>query len=112
MGDLVPCIGGRDQEVESGWDILWCVVVHRRFLGLINVSKRARTLAVAAITPDPVCAPRHWFCNQHGGRPWVVVVVQVDASMAPVSTALGVLGMPGMTAYAGLRNIGMVRHPR
>lgn len=31
---------------------------------------------------------------------------KVDPSQAPVSTALGVLGMPGMTAYTGLLNIG------
>lgn len=30
----------------------------------------------------------------------------VDPDVAPISTALGVLGMPGFTAYAGLRNIG------
>jgi NADPH-dependent curcumin reductase CurA len=30
----------------------------------------------------------------------------VDASLAPVSTALGVLGMPGLTAYFGLLEIG------
>src|SRR5271166_4806084 len=29
---------------------------------------------------------------------------KLDPSAAPASTALGVLGMPGMTAYAGLRN--------
>jgi NADPH-dependent curcumin reductase len=31
---------------------------------------------------------------------------KLDASLAPVHTALGVLGMPGMTAYTGLLNIG------
>jgi len=31
---------------------------------------------------------------------------KVDPSLAPVSTALGVLGMPGMTAYAGLLEVG------
>ena len=31
---------------------------------------------------------------------------KVNAAIAPISTALGVLGMPGMTAYAGMRNIG------
>ncbi|MBU6450169.1 MAG: NADP-dependent oxidoreductase [Cyanobacteria bacterium REEB67] len=31
---------------------------------------------------------------------------QIDPSLAPLSTALGVLGMPGMTAYMGLLNIG------
>nr|WP_283206606.1 NADP-dependent oxidoreductase [Nocardia cyriacigeorgica] len=31
---------------------------------------------------------------------------KLDPAKAPVTTALGVLGMPGFTAYAGLRNIG------
>jgi hypothetical protein len=31
---------------------------------------------------------------------------QVDADLAPVSTALGVLGMPGATAYFGLTDVG------
>lgn len=31
---------------------------------------------------------------------------KVDATAAPISTALGVLGMPGMTAYTGLLEIG------
>jgi NADPH-dependent curcumin reductase CurA len=31
---------------------------------------------------------------------------KLDAAAAPVTTALGVLGMPGMTAYAGLLEIG------
>ena len=31
---------------------------------------------------------------------------KLDAALAPISTALGVLGMPGMTAYTGLLNIG------
>jgi NADPH-dependent curcumin reductase CurA len=33
-------------------------------------------------------------------------VYRFDTSMAPMSTALGVLGMPGMTAYFGLLDIG------
>jgi len=31
---------------------------------------------------------------------------KIDPSLAPISTALGVLGMPGMTAYAGLLEVG------
>ncbi|MGJ4998908.1 NADP-dependent oxidoreductase [Bradyrhizobium sp. HKCCYLS3077] len=31
---------------------------------------------------------------------------KVDPSLAPISTAVGVLGMPGMTAYTGLLDIG------
>ncbi len=34
---------------------------------------------------------------------------KVDPTVAPVSTALGVLGMPGMTAYVGLLDIGQPR---
>ena len=34
---------------------------------------------------------------------------RVDPSLAPVSTALGVLGMPGLTAYFGLLEIGRPR---
>lgn len=32
-------------------------------------------------------------------------VMKVDPAIAPVSTALGVLGMPGLTAYVGLNDI-------
>ena len=34
------------------------------------------------------------------------VLQKIDPARAPISTALGVLGMPGMTAYTGLLNIG------
>src|ERR1700761_625686 len=34
-------------------------------------------------------------------------LAKIDPKLAPVSTALGVLGMPGMTAYTGLLDIGM-----
>jgi NADPH-dependent curcumin reductase len=34
------------------------------------------------------------------------VLRRIDPALAPMSTALGVLGMPGMTAYTGLLNIG------
>jgi NADPH-dependent curcumin reductase CurA len=36
-------------------------------------------------------------------------LAKVDPSLAPVSTAVGVLGMPGMTAYTGLLDIGEPR---
>ena len=32
--------------------------------------------------------------------------IEVDPKLAPISTAVGVLGMPGMTAYTGLLEIG------
>src|SRR5262249_11089069 len=36
-------------------------------------------------------------------------VRKLDPSVGPVTTALGVLGMPGMTAWTGLMNIGLPR---
>lgn len=36
-------------------------------------------------------------------------VTKVDPRLAPISTALGVLGMPGLTAYFGLLEIGQPR---
>jgi NADPH-dependent curcumin reductase len=36
-------------------------------------------------------------------------VRKLDPNLAPVTTALGVLGMPGMTAWTGLMNIGQPR---
>ncbi len=36
-------------------------------------------------------------------------VRKVDPTLAPISTALGVLGMPGLTAYFGLLDIGQLR---
>lgn len=41
----------------------------------------------------------HVVADGHGMR-------RLDPSTAPISTALGVLGMPGFTAYAGLLEIG------
>jgi NADPH-dependent curcumin reductase CurA len=41
----------------------------------------------------------YWVSNGQGCR-------KLDPKAAPLSTALGVLGMPGMTAYTGLLNIG------
>ncbi len=37
-------------------------------------------------------------------------VRKLDATIAPVTTALGVLGMPGFTAYSGMKMIGKPRH--
>ena len=41
-----------------------------------------------------------------GGRPGPFGPLKLDPRIAPISTALGVLGMPGMTAYVGLLDIG------
>lgn len=41
----------------------------------------------------------HFVTNGKGFR-------KLDPASAPITTALGILGMPGMTAYTGLKNIG------
>jgi NADPH-dependent curcumin reductase CurA len=51
-----------------------------------------------------------WVVHALGWREWALSdgsqVRKIDPSIAPVSTALGVLGMPGFTAYHGLFTIG------
>src|SRR5262245_6984074 len=51
-----------------------------------------------------------WVLHQLGWREWALSdgsgVRKIDPSLAPVSTALGILGMPGFTAYYGLFHIG------
>jgi NADPH-dependent curcumin reductase CurA len=49
----------------------------------------------------------------YGGYGWQLYsavpgaqLVKLDPAVAPISTALGVLGMPGLTAYVGLSDIG------
>jgi NADPH-dependent curcumin reductase CurA len=51
-----------------------------------------------------------WVVHMLGWREWSLSdghgLQRVDTSYAPVSTALGVLGMPGMTAWWGIGQIG------
>ena len=51
-----------------------------------------------------------WVLHSHGWREWALLdgtgMRAIDPTAAPVSTALGVLGMPGFTAWYGLFEIG------
>jgi NADPH-dependent curcumin reductase CurA len=51
-----------------------------------------------------------WVVHNLGWREWALSdgrgLLPVDPSLAPVSTALGVLGMPGFTAWYGLLRLG------
>jgi NADPH-dependent curcumin reductase CurA len=51
-----------------------------------------------------------WVSHLLGWREWALSdgsgLLPVDPSVAPVSTAVGVLGMPGFTAYYGLLELG------
>jgi NADPH-dependent curcumin reductase CurA len=54
-----------------------------------------------------------WVKHMLGWREWSLSdghgLQRIDTSYAPVSTALGVLGMPGMTAWWGISQIAMPR---
>lgn len=58
----------------------------------------------------PAFSAGDWVLHGLGWREWALsdgtAARVVDPSLAPVSTALGVLGMPGLTAYHGLFAIG------
>ena len=62
---------------------------------------------------DPRLAEGDWVVSQLGWREQGVVagdrLRKIDAATAPPSTALGVLGMPGFTAWVGLDVIGQVQ---
>jgi NADPH-dependent curcumin reductase len=62
---------------------------------------------------DPAFAPGDVVTGYSGWQQYGVenasTVRKLDPSQAPVTTALGVLGMPGFTAYSGLTQIG---HPK
>ena len=59
---------------------------------------------------SPAVAEGEWVLHNLGWREWALAdsasVRRIDPAVAPVSTALGVLGMPGFTAYYGLFEIG------
>jgi NADPH:quinone reductase len=58
---------------------------------------------------DEALRPGDFVAGYWGWQEWAVSkakgVQKLEASVAPVSTALGILGMPGMTAYFGFLDI-------
>lgn len=69
------------------------------------------TVAEVVRSNHPDFAPGDIVLNRLGWQSYGISdgagLRKLDAAAAPISTALGVLGMPGLTAYAGLKNIGM-----
>jgi NADPH-dependent curcumin reductase CurA len=63
-----------------------------------------------AASQNPRYAEGDWVQHQLGWREWALsdgsMLRRLDPSVAPVSTALGVLGMPGFTAWYGLFVLG------
>jgi NADPH-dependent curcumin reductase CurA len=71
---------------------------------------QAGTVSKVVESKSPVFAPGDIVLAYTGWQEYAVAdaktAQKLDPSAAPVTTALGVLGMPGMTAYTGLLNIG------
>ena len=63
-----------------------------------------------AVSRNPAFEEGEWVLHPLGWREWALSdgsgMRKIDAGAAPVSTALGVLGMPGFTAYYGVFELG------
>jgi NADPH-dependent curcumin reductase CurA len=63
-----------------------------------------------AASRNPRYAEGDWVLHQLGWREWALsdgsALRRLDPTIAPVSTALGVLGMPGFTAWYGMFVLG------
>lgn len=66
------------------------------------VSSRSDDFVVGDIVVSSIGWQEYGVAAAHTAR-------KVDADGVPISTALGVLGMPGLTAYHGLLQVGMPR---
>ena len=73
----------------------------------------ARTVSRVIASRDPGFAPGDLVLGPGGWQDYAALPAaslrKLDPDAAPVSTALGVLGVPGMTAYVGLLDIGRPR---
>lgn len=71
------------------------------------------TISEVIESKAPGLEPGDFVLSRSGWQEYAVAeatqVQKVDSRLAPISTRLGVLGMPGLTAYTGLLNIGQPR---
>ena len=69
-----------------------------------------RTVSEVVESKSPALQPGDIVICDAGWQEYTIAeaskLQKLDPAAAPVSTALGVLGMPGLTAYGGLLNIG------
>lgn len=72
------------------------------------------TVAEVIESNDPGFSPGDFVLSHLGWQAYGVqpgtFLRKLDPARAPISTAVGVLGMPGFTAYAGLLEIGKPKH--
>lgn len=68
------------------------------------------TIAEVVVSRAPALAPGDLVVGTSGWQQYAAAPAatcrRLDPALAPISTALGVLGMPGFTGYAGLREVG------
>jgi NADPH-dependent curcumin reductase CurA len=76
----------------------------------LNCVMEGGTVSEVVESKSPLLSAGDIVLSYTGWQEYAVVadnmVRKLDLNVAPVSTALGVLGMPGMTAYMGLLTIG------
>jgi len=76
----------------------------------IGEAMPGEAVAEVLASADPALKPGDLVLAQTGWRSHAALpatgLTKLDAVHNPISTALGVLGMPGFTAYGGLLNIG------
>src|SRR5579863_9541765 len=69
-----------------------------------------RVVGQVAASRDPAFREGDYAAGGYGWQLYSAVpasgLLKLDPAEAPISTALGILGMPGMTAYIGLTDIG------
>src|SRR5580704_7504834 len=76
----------------------------------IGAPMEGETVAEVVESRNPEYRPGDLIQARIGWRTYAAISVaglrRVDPDLAPITTALGVLGMPGFTAYAGMKVIG------
>jgi NADPH-dependent curcumin reductase len=76
----------------------------------IGAVMEGRVVGEVVRSRDPALVPGDCVVGGYGWQLYSAVaatgLVKLDPAEAPLSTALGVLGMPGLTAYIGLNDIG------
>ncbi len=79
----------------------------------IGAVMEGATVGEVVASRDPAFRPGEIVLGGNGWQQYAAVsarsLTRLDPNEAPVSTALGVLGMPGLTAWVGLADIGQAK---
>lgn len=76
----------------------------------LGAPMECQAVGQVAASRDPAFKEGDWVLGGYGWQGWSArpasALIRIDPAEAPPSTALGVLGMPGLTAWVGLKDIG------